>query len=120
MRAPYFYPDTPPEWKEAAACIGAHEPDIGQHLTGDQGQPRPAPDCKGTHAVLNSAMANAARMARMLGPDIRWVRGVSGEGHVIQSVEVRPRPRDSGLVAWEAPWCESKAAKAQHRLAAVE
>jgi len=38
----------------------------------------------------------------------RWQIGVSGEGHITQSVEVRPRPKDSGLVAWEAPWRESK------------
>lgn len=41
----------------------------------------------------------------------RWHVGVSGEGHLIQSVEVRPRPRDSSLVAWEAPWRESKTVK---------
>jgi len=41
----------------------------------------------------------------------RWSIGVSGEGHIIQSVKVRPRPRDSGLVAWEAPWRESKTAE---------
>lgn len=39
---------------------------------------------------------------------LRWNIGVSGEGHITQSVEVRPRPKDSGLVAWEAPWRESK------------
>jgi hypothetical protein len=39
---------------------------------------------------------------------LRWLIGVSGEGHIIQSVKVRPRPKDSGLVAWEAPWRESK------------
>ncbi len=38
----------------------------------------------------------------------RWEIGVSGEGHITQSVKVRPRPKDSGLVAWEAPWRESK------------
>ena len=39
----------------------------------------------------------------------RWPVGVSDEGHIIQSVKVRPRPRDSSLVAWETPWRESKA-----------
>jgi hypothetical protein len=29
----------------------------------------------------------------------RWYVGVPGEGHIIQSVKIRPRPRDSGLVA---------------------
>ena len=39
----------------------------------------------------------------------RWEIGVSSQGHIIQSVEVRPGLRDSGPVAWEAPWRESKA-----------
>ena len=38
----------------------------------------------------------------------RWQVGVSREGHRIQSVEVRPRRKDSGLVAWEAPWRANK------------
>ena len=38
----------------------------------------------------------------------RWEIGVSSQGHIIQSVRDRPGPRDSGLVAWEAPWRESK------------
>jgi hypothetical protein len=42
---------------------------------------------------------------------LRWQVGVSGEGHIIQSVKVRPGPRDSSPVAWEAPWRESKTAK---------
>ena len=41
----------------------------------------------------------------------RWQVGVSSEGHIIQSVQVRPRPKDSGLVAWEASWRESKTAE---------
>ena len=41
----------------------------------------------------------------------RWQVGVSGEGHIVQSVKVRPGPRDSSPVAWEAPWRESKTAK---------
>jgi hypothetical protein len=39
---------------------------------------------------------------------LRWNVGVSGEGHITQSVKVRPRSKDSDLVAWEAPWRESK------------
>jgi len=39
------------------------------------------------------------------------VLGVSRSGHINQSVKVRPRPEDSSLVAWEAPWSESKTAK---------
>ena len=34
--------------------------------------------------------------------------GVSRQGHINQSVKVRPRPRGSSLVAGEAPWSESK------------
>jgi hypothetical protein len=38
----------------------------------------------------------------------RWHIGVSSQGHIVQSVEDRPRPKDSGLVAGEASWRESK------------
>jgi hypothetical protein len=38
----------------------------------------------------------------------RWKIGVSRQGHIVQSVEDRPRPKDSGLVAGEASWRESK------------
>jgi hypothetical protein len=41
----------------------------------------------------------------------RWQVGVSRQGHINQLVKVRPRLRDSGLVAGEAPWSESKTAK---------
>jgi hypothetical protein len=34
--------------------------------------------------------------------------GVSRQGHINQSVKVRPRPRGSGLVAWEASWSKSE------------
>jgi hypothetical protein len=39
---------------------------------------------------------------------LRWQIGVSSQGHFIQSVRDRPRLKDSSLVAWEAPWRESK------------
>ena len=39
----------------------------------------------------------------------RWKIGVSSKGHITQSVKVRPRSKDSHLVAWEAPWRETKA-----------
>ena len=45
------------------------------------------------------------------GPKVYCQRGeigVSSQGHIIQSVKVRPRLKDSGLVAGEAPWRESK------------
>ena len=38
----------------------------------------------------------------------RWEIGVSRQGHIVQSVKDRPRPKDSGLVAGEASWRESK------------
>ena len=38
----------------------------------------------------------------------RWQVGVSSQGHVFKSVKVRPRLEDSDLVAWEAPWRETK------------
>jgi len=41
----------------------------------------------------------------------RWQIGVSSQGHIVQSVKDRPRLTDSGLVAWEAPWRESKTAE---------
>ena len=41
----------------------------------------------------------------------RWQVGVSRQGHIVQSVKDRPRPKDSGLVAGEAPWRESKTAE---------
>ncbi|MEA3274672.1 MAG: IS4 family transposase [Pseudomonadota bacterium] len=50
----------------------------------------------------------------------RWQIGVSGKGHLIQSVQVRPRPRDSSLVAWEAPWRESKTEKPSDHVLKLE
>ncbi|MGH9630489.1 MAG: transposase [Bryobacteraceae bacterium] len=41
----------------------------------------------------------------------RWEIGVSSQGHIVQSVKDRPGPKDSGPVAWEAPWRESKTAE---------
>ena len=42
---------------------------------------------------------------------LRWQVGVSSQGSLTQSVQVRPRPRDSSLVAREAPGRESKPVK---------
>jgi hypothetical protein len=58
---------------------------------------------------LSKSAAHAKQVAQMYRK--RWTIGVSGEGHITQSVKVRPRPRDSGLVAREAPWRESKTVK---------
>jgi len=41
----------------------------------------------------------------------RWEIGVSRQGHIIQSVKVRPGLKDSIPVAWEAPWREIKMVK---------
>ena len=41
----------------------------------------------------------------------RWQIGVSRQGHIVQSVKDRPRPKDSGLVAGEASWRETKTAE---------
>jgi hypothetical protein len=41
----------------------------------------------------------------------RWQIGVSSQGHIVQSVRDRPRSKDSGLVAGEASWRESKTAE---------
>jgi len=46
----------------------------------------------------------------------RWQIGVSRQGHIIQSVKVRPGPRDSSPVAGEAPWRESKMVKPSDKL----
>ena len=42
---------------------------------------------------------------------LRWNIGVSSKGHINQSVKVRPRVKDSNLVAWEASWRETKVVK---------
>jgi hypothetical protein len=41
----------------------------------------------------------------------RWQIGVSSQGHINQSVRVRPRLIDLSLVAWEASWSESEMMK---------
>ena len=46
----------------------------------------------------------------------RWQIGVSSQGHVIQSVQVRPGVKDSAPVAGEAPWRESKMVKPSDKL----
>ena len=45
------------------------------------------------------------------GHGILWYNGVSSKGHITQSVKVRPRIKDPVLVAWEAPWRETKTVK---------
>ena len=50
----------------------------------------------------------------------RWQVGVSREGHIIQSVKVRPRLKDPNLVAWEAPWRETKTVKPSDKVFIME
>jgi hypothetical protein len=42
---------------------------------------------------------------------LRWRIGVSRQGHINQSVKVRPRLEDSSLVAREASWSKSETMK---------
>ena len=60
-------------------------------------------------ANLSKSKANAKLIAGLYRG--RWTIGVSSKGHIIQSVQVRPGLIDSGPVAWEAPWRESKMVK---------
>jgi hypothetical protein len=55
------------------------------------------------------AHSTLRRLVRLV--KCRWKIGVSRQGHIVQSVKDRPGPRDSGLVAWEASWRESKTAE---------
>jgi len=56
--------------------------------------------------TLSTAQARTEQVVRLA--HLRWDIGVSREGYINQSVRVRPRPEDSGLVAWEAPRQETK------------
>lgn len=51
-----------------------------------------------------------------LAPRQSFTRRVSRQGHIIQSVKVRPGPKDSSPVAWEVPWRESKMVKPSDKL----
>jgi hypothetical protein len=59
--------------------------------------------------ILDPAVAPAKELAALYHE--RWEIGVSSQGHIVQSVRDRPRSKDSGLVAGEAPWRESKTAE---------
>jgi hypothetical protein len=50
----------------------------------------------------------------------RWQVVVSSQGHINQSVKVRPRLKDSGLVAWEVPWRESKTVEPSDNILEIE
>jgi len=59
--------------------------------------------------VTNNLRLAARTIARIYHE--RWQIGVSRQGHIVQSVKDRPRLKDSGLVAGEASWRESKTAE---------
>ena len=59
--------------------------------------------------ILDHERAPAMELAALYHD--RWEIGVSSQGHIVQSVRDRPGPKDSGLVAGEAPWRESKTAE---------
>ena len=59
--------------------------------------------------ILDPKRAPAKELAALYHE--RWEIGVSSQGHIVQSVKDRPRPKDSGLVAGEAQWRESKTAE---------
>ena len=59
--------------------------------------------------ILDPKQAPARELAALYHE--RWEIGVSSQGHIVQSVRDRPGPKDSGLVAGEAPWRESKTAE---------
>jgi hypothetical protein len=56
--------------------------------------------------ILDHEKAPAEELAALYHE--RWEIGVSSQGHIVQSVQDRPRPKDSGLVAGEASWRASK------------
>jgi len=72
---------------------------------------QPTRDGDQTIAILTNlpATVDACTIAELYRK--RWRIGVSGEGHIVQPVKVRPRLTDSSLVAWEVPWRESKTVK---------
>jgi hypothetical protein len=59
--------------------------------------------------ILDPEKAPAKELAALYHE--RWEIGVSSQGHIVQSVRDRPGLKDSGLVAGEAPWRESKTAE---------
>jgi hypothetical protein len=71
--------------------------------------PGAAPIYRLITTILDPATAPAKDLAALYHE--RWEIGVSREGHIVQSVGDRPRLTDSGLVAGEAPWRESKTAE---------
>jgi hypothetical protein len=71
------------------------------------------PDGKLIRVLTDRFDLSALSMAQLYKE--RWTIAMSSEGHINQSVEVQPRLKDSGLVAWEALWRESKTAEPSER-----
>ena len=71
------------------------------------------PGAEPLYRLITTILDPRAALARELAAlyHERWEIGVSSQGHIVQSVQDRPRPKDSGLVAGEAPWRESKTAE---------
>ena len=61
--------------------------------------------------LINSHVPNALSLPGGILYVNRGLIGVSSQGHINQSVRVRPRLTDSSLVAWEASWSESEMMK---------
>jgi hypothetical protein len=76
------------------------------------------PDGKLSRVLTDRLELSALRVAQLYKE--RWTIAVSSQGHINQSVEVRPRLKDSGLVAWEAPWRESKTAEPSDNVLEIE
>ena len=68
--------------------------------------------------LTNSFKFSAATIAELY--KSRWGIDVSREGHIVQSVRVRPRLKDPNLVAWEASWREPKTVKPSDKVFIME
>jgi len=76
------------------------------------GQRRPSREqIRAGAAILLNLVEDQGYAWEELDFTLRWMIGVSREGSLTQSVQVRPRRTDSGLVAREAPGRESQPVK---------
>src|ERR671917_2189329 len=76
------------------------------------------PDGKLIRVLTDRCELSAVSVAQLYKE--RWTIAVSSQGHINQSVKVRPRLKDSGLVAWEVPWRESKTAEPSDNILEIE
>ena len=99
----------PPYRRGHAKALASFEPISVNVVAATEHDPPPGSEAMNwvllTNLPVNSFQSATEKIAWY---GKRWGVGVSREGHVFKSVKVRPRPRDSGLVAWEAPLRESK------------